>query len=49
MSNELPRFGISLSLEQGREMLRKGAAMEADGCYMVVGTHRDGTQQALSR
>ncbi len=36
MSNELPRFGISLSLKQGREMLRKGAAMEADGCYMVV-------------
>ncbi len=36
MSNELPRFGINLSLEQGREMLCKGAAMEADGCYMVV-------------
>ncbi len=36
MSNELPRFGISLSAKQGREMLRKGSAMEADGCYMVV-------------
>ena len=36
MSNELPRFGVDLSLEQGREMLRKGAAMEADGCYLVV-------------
>ncbi len=36
MSNELPRFGISLSAKQGREMLQKGAAMEANGCYMVV-------------
>ena len=36
MSNTLPRFGITLSAKQGREMLRKGAAMEADGCYMVV-------------